>query len=281
MDNKGKIGLIIAVLIVMVIIMIVILILVYRYKPTSATSSAATGCPNVAPPGAVLALSSQLTNIQVTWNASANAVTYRVYIGTIPGFTQGSALSSYLTGATQYYITGMLLGRTYYIAVTSINSCGAESLFSQESSVTLGFPAQFRIVSRAQPSLALKVGTDFVDVEADNFCSGVAGDNLCIWTYNSSASSLSIVGDPTNCMDTFPTSVDTRVKYQPCGDPTYYNSYAAFQWNYNSSEGTLCNPYNPEGLNCIKLPGAQTPGTQVTRTTYDGTLSMQWDILQA
>lgn len=273
--------LIILIIIVLVIITIVILVFALLYKAASSSSTTSTGCSNLPPPTNLSAVSVGLTRIRVTFNAVANAARYHIYIGSISGFDKATAFNDYFTGDTQYDIEGMVLGRTYYIRVATVNDCSGEGILSAEKSATLGYPPKFRIISREQPTLALTVAPDFNNIVVDGFCSGDPGDDLCIWSYDSDTGYMTTANAPLNCMKTYPASVDYRVKYEPCGAMTYYNFAAARQWNYNTDVGSLCNPQNSEGLNCVKISGTATPGQFTVRTPYDGDIDMQWDILEA
>lgn len=281
MAETGSRRLIILFIIILVIIAIIVLIFTLIYKTESVTSPTVTGCANLPPPSSVEAISTGVTKIKVSWSPVPDAARYRVYIGSIPGFTRGTAFDDYLTGDTEYIIERQVLGRTYYIRVESINICDNAGELSEELSVELGFPEKFRIVSREQPSLALKIAPDFTNIIVDTLCTGVGLDDLCVWNYDQTEGFITGVSSSNTCIKTYPASVDLRVKYEPCGTISYYNWNAARRWNYNSENGTICNPSNAEGLNCIKINGPAIPGQSTIRVPYDGTPSMQWDIVEA
>lgn len=281
-EERGTRRLIIIFIIIVVVILIIVFILTIRYRTQAAAVSTGTTCSTVTPPNGVTARSSNVTDILVDWNMSPGAVSYRVYLGTVPGFNRTNAINSFSTAQTTYTIKGQVLGRTYFVRVASVNACAGESLLSDEAEVTLGFPPRFKIVSRDQPTLALKVAPDFQNVIVDSICTGVGPDDLCIWQYDALNGFIESVSTPTNCMKTWPTGTgDLRVKYGLCSDMTYVNYAAARQWNYDTQVGTLCNPLNSAGLNCIKIAGPSIPGQATVRVPYDGLSNMQWTIVEA
>lgn len=276
MDELATRRLILLFLIVIIVIIIIVLVLAYRYVPASTTSSSTTGCQSVSPPSNISATAENVTDIKVTWNAINGAVRYTVYIGTVPGFTKATALNTYNAISTEYTITGMIVGRTYYIMLDSVNACSNSSVLSGQISVFLGFPSKFKIISRAEPSFALKIAPDFSNIVIDNICTGVGLDNLCVWEYDSDNALIKSVSAPTNCIKTFPKDIDVRVKYGNCEVFLYPNSASARQWNYNA--GSLCNPLNSEGLNCIKIGGVPFAGQNTIAVPFDGGDDMRWTI---
>jgi Fibronectin type III domain len=71
----------------------------------------------------------------LAWNAPAAAVTgYRVYYGTSSrNYTQALGGGAYVT-ATTWTVKGLAGGKTYYFAVTAVDSSGVESAYSAEAS---------------------------------------------------------------------------------------------------------------------------------------------------
>lgn len=67
-------------------------------------------------------------HINLSWNASAGAVTYDVYRGT----TSGSITSRIGVGltSTRYIDTKVTAGTTYYYQIAAVGPSGAESLRS-------------------------------------------------------------------------------------------------------------------------------------------------------
>lgn len=282
MEERGTKTLIIIFAIALLVIVIVVLILAVRSTRTGAgTGQSATGCTSPSAPTGISAIDFQITKIRVSWSYVAAADSYKIYVGTVPGFTKSNSFADYSTRSNEYFIDDLTMGRTYYIFVESIGNCGTVSKeVSKTVSATLTFPARFQIVNRQSPNLGLKIAPDFQNIIVDNLCSGTGLDNLCIWRYD--ADNGYIVSDSAinNCMKTYPAAVDLRVKYEACSTISYYNYAAARQWNYDPKTGSLCNPLNPEGLNCVKINNAAVPGQSTIRTPYDGTGFMQWDIVE-
>jgi hypothetical protein len=279
-ENPQTIRTVVAVTAIFIIVLLVILVIltfILARRARLATNSNPCGTP--APPINVTTSTINLGVIQVNWAAVPNAVRYRVYLGSISGFTQANPLDTFNTTQTNFSITRQTLNRTYFVRVSSINQCGAESILSAETRVTLGLPRKFLIVSRANPNLALTVGPDFESIVLDNRCSGGINDNLCVWQYDPENGFIQSVGTPLNCMKTFPATVDLRVKYGSCSVLPYYNSAAARQWNFDPTSGSLCNPQNPEGLNCVRINDPLIAGQSTVRVPFDDSTNMRFDIV--
>jgi hypothetical protein len=266
-----------SIFIIVLLIIVVILTFILARKARLATNSNPCGTPS--PPINVTLSTVNLGTIQVNWSATPNAVRYHVYLGAISGFTQANPLDTFNTTQTNFTITRQTLNRTYFIRVSSINQCGAESILSPEQRVSLGLPRKFLIVSRANPNLALTVGPDFENIVLDNRCSGSINDNLCVWQYDAENGFIQSAGTPLNCMKTFPAAVDLRVKYGSCEVLPFYNSAAGRQWNFDVTNGSLCNPQNPEGLNCVKVNDPLIAGQSTVRVPFDNSNNMRFDIV--
>lgn len=280
-DRNTRRLIIVFAILILIILVIIVLLAIFNRKTGAGGASNATGCSNVPSPGNVTAITIQTTKIKVAWSSVPNADAYKIYVGTVPGFTKSNSFADYTSRTTEFTIDDLTLGRTYYIFVESINVCGnASTSVSATVSTELKFPDRFQIVSRSNPGLGLKIAPDFQNIILDNLCTGVGLDNLCIWKYDQNQGFIVSESIITNCMKTYPAAVDLRVKYEACGTISYYNYSAARQWIYTPSEGTLCNPQNPEGLNCIKIAGPVVPGQNTTRVPYDGSSRMQWDIVE-
>jgi len=77
------------------------------------------------------------TSANLTWSASTSNVSgYRVYYGTTAGsYAQAMGSGAPATG-TSYTVTGLESGKTYYFAVTAVDSTGRESGYSNEAKVS-------------------------------------------------------------------------------------------------------------------------------------------------
>jgi hypothetical protein len=99
---------------------------------------AVTVLPN--PPGAPGGLTATATSAQInlSWTATAGAVTYNIYRGTSAGGETATPLVSGVT-TTSYADTTAVAGVTYYYTVTSVSSQNVES--AQSTEVSAGIPA--------------------------------------------------------------------------------------------------------------------------------------------
>jgi fibronectin type 3 domain-containing protein len=71
-------------------------------------------------------------------STSNQVASYRIYYGTGPGnYMQPSGSGFGVGNTTSYRITGLTSGRTYYFAVTAVDSAGRESALSEEKSKSI------------------------------------------------------------------------------------------------------------------------------------------------
>jgi Abnormal spindle-like microcephaly-assoc'd, ASPM-SPD-2-Hydin len=98
------------------------------------TSDAANSPMSIAVSGAGLQLASHSADL--AWNASSGAVGYNVYRGTVSGGPYASVTSNPVT-TTSFIDANVQVGQTYYYVVTSLNSNGVESAFSNQAAATI------------------------------------------------------------------------------------------------------------------------------------------------
>ena len=71
----------------------------------------------------------------MSWTAPAGTVSgYRVYYGTSSRNYSQSLGGGIFVSTTNYTVSGLTVGQTYYFAVTAIDSAGVESGYSTEGS---------------------------------------------------------------------------------------------------------------------------------------------------
>lgn len=88
----------------------------------------------------VSSASADATSATLTWDpvSDARVIGHRVYYGTgSRDYAQAKGAGVNAGGCTTYVVTGLDRGRTYYFAVTSYDSSGNESDFSNEASKTI------------------------------------------------------------------------------------------------------------------------------------------------
>lgn len=100
--------------------------------PSPAPAPAPAPTPAPAPP------TSGTADVSWTPSTSGQVVNYRIYSGTAPRtYTQPLGSGFEVGNAASYRITGLTGGKTYYFAVTAIDSSGRESAYSDEKSKVL------------------------------------------------------------------------------------------------------------------------------------------------
>ncbi len=99
--------------------------------PTPAPSPAPAPAPTPAPAPAPAPVPAG--SAVVTWTApSGNVAGYRVYYGTSSRHYQQAPGSGNYAMRTQFTVSNLPAGQTYYFAVTAVDSSGAESAYSSE-----------------------------------------------------------------------------------------------------------------------------------------------------
>jgi hypothetical protein len=98
------------------------------------TSNATNSSMSIAVSGAGVQLASH--SVTLTWTASPGAVGYNLYRGTVSGGPY-TLLTGTPISTTSFTDTNVQSGQTYYYVVTSLNSNGAESTFSNPASATI------------------------------------------------------------------------------------------------------------------------------------------------
>jgi hypothetical protein len=129
----------------------------------TAAAAGATNTPQVIPVTLTVAsptsASPTTSWATLTWNTNTEAdlAGYKVYRGTSPG-TYGAPIATLQGNVTNYLATGLQLGTTYYVAVTTYETAGNESVYSNDvsKSVYERAPSQRRPIAFASPPAAFQ-----------------------------------------------------------------------------------------------------------------------------
>lgn len=270
----------VVIVIVIIVIIIVLAILVALFVEPSSGSDGTGGtgdCNTLGPPFNITAQAQGLTQMRITWDPVPGATRYRVFLGTVPGFTKSNALSTELTDLTLVVIGGLVAGRSYYIKIETLNACNGVGELSQEISAFIGFPSEFKIINRNQQSLVFGTnGGSMTVAQLEPDCG--AGDD-CVWTYDLATKTVRPKLFPTRCL----TSVDDnpnpdKLMLEVC-DPEPNALQAVQQWEYDEDLGSFCHPLPSEGFSCVKVDGLILPGQDLIIQNYDTTNEMKWDLL--
>jgi fibronectin type 3 domain-containing protein len=77
--------------------------------------------------------------VDLTWNASNNAVGYNVYRSTVSGGPY-TMINSSLDSATAYADNSVTAGQTYYYVATAVDSNSNESAYSTQTKAVVPSP---------------------------------------------------------------------------------------------------------------------------------------------
>ena len=113
-------------------------------QSSGATSASLSFPSNASNSPAVLSMTGTGTaqtqhTVTLTWNASADAVGYNVYRGTVSGGPY-TMINSSLDGTTTYTDSTVVSGATYYYVATAVNSESQESGYSNQVTVVSPTP---------------------------------------------------------------------------------------------------------------------------------------------
>jgi|SRR5579885_1631821 len=130
----------IAWVIVSVTILIVLFIIGINFlinKQIAATTNSCTSPPN--PPTNISFTKISANQFNISWTVAPNASSYKIYVGTSNGFQRNQAILVKAIDVPPAAITNLQTNNTYYVFITSLNSCG-ESVNSEQASFFFTFP---------------------------------------------------------------------------------------------------------------------------------------------
>jgi fibronectin type 3 domain-containing protein len=77
--------------------------------------------------------------VDLTWNASADAVGYNIYRGTVSGGPY-AMINPSLDGTTAYTDNTVVSGQTYYYVTTAVDASGNQSAYSNQTQAVIPTP---------------------------------------------------------------------------------------------------------------------------------------------
>jgi fibronectin type 3 domain-containing protein len=77
--------------------------------------------------------------VDLTWDASADAVSYNIYRGTVSGGPY-TMINTSPDSTTTYTDSTVVSGRTYYYVATAVNSKSEESGYSNQATAVIPTP---------------------------------------------------------------------------------------------------------------------------------------------
>lgn len=272
-DPNSRTVIIIGVILIIGVIIIITLILLFRNND-STNNGDQTNCALLPFPLNIKGNVQGISSIKLTWNVVSGATRYRVFIGTVPGFVTANALTTELSDSNEIVISSLVSGRDYYIRIETLNQCNLAGSLSPELKIVLGFPSEFIIANRNNNGLVFGTNdgsTALIRLETD--CR--EDDEFCYWIFNPNDRTVRPKNDITRCM----VSKDDNPNPDFIGLDLCINiPQAEKQWEYDEDLGSICHPVPSGGFSCIKTPSI-APGQEMIINSYDGTTSMQWDIL--
>lgn len=267
-------------MVIVLVILVIVLIIVIFFVRTSTGSIArggALGCsaPPDAPTGVTVS-NPQSDIISVQWNEVEDADTYRIYISRSPGFLTRDAEDVKSTDAQTISFGDFATGFTYFIKVTSFNSCG-ESIASNEISITIPFvyPDRFQITNFDDATIRFTM--DPGDATYPYRASAIPIDCVpadCWYNYNELDQTIRLQSDDTRCI----TANGTEVWIDPCNSSALVDR----QWIYNPEENSIC--LVSDSNRCIRVPASffdmvsEFEGIELGLSTND--VFSQWELLE-
>lgn len=114
----------------------------------------------------------------VSWTATANTDSYRLYVGNTAGFATIDAERA-IDAKSDNIIVLNLSPKTYYFKVVAINTCGTSNNSSEVSITITQWPDIFKLCKRDSPEICINFEGDGDPVRMSNQCT----NNECQLTY--------------------------------------------------------------------------------------------------
>jgi len=240
-------------------------------------------------PGAPTGLSAEQTDnneVTVEWDASPEALSYRLYIGLTVDFTKQQAIDIIPVPLTSKVLE-LSNGTTWYFFVTAVNDCGESHPSSIASEMpTFIWPSDvFSIVKIPVPGgVEGGIGRDTIlpidpDLIILNQCLETETPSECSYVYSPTDHKIKLSDDEGNttgqCIGVFtgtiPPGPGSNIRAVSC-TTTNQIQLDKIQWRYNDVDNSLCLLSN-NNL-CLELtnPSLGTIETSIS----DGSLEQKW-----
>lgn len=201
-------------------------------------------------------LVNQTGNNELTlqWNASTDALSYRIYVGVNLTFTKEQALDIVpVNGLTK--ILELNNGTTWYFFITAINECGesnpSNKAFEMPEFIWPSTP--FAITKAPIPGFSVEggVGVDQSNIFAlnlimENNCALQFPDDNCLYIYDTNDNKLKQSNSTGtlsgNCLGTFgttPTEPENTIRNLSCNTISQAQ-LDKIQWKYNEASKAIC-----------------------------------------
>jgi len=273
-NPNSRVFVIVGVIIIITVIVLVTLVLLRSESSTTPTSDTQTLCTLLPFPQNIQGAAQGISKIRLIWDSVTGAARYRIFVGTVPGFTTANALTTELANVNQITIGGLISGRDYFIRIETLNQCNLPGQLSPEVKITLGFPSEFVIANKINPDIVFGTfngSTSIVTLETN--C--VGDDEYCYWIHNNVDKTIRPKFDTTRCL----ISRDDGMNPDEIGiDLCIAITQDKKQWEFDEDLGSLCHPQPTGGFACIKTDTIG-PGQSMYINNFDGTNTMQWDII--
>lgn len=237
-ENTNTVTTVLLIVTVVIAIILVLLVLwIYLIYPwiknlesSSSNQVKCTAAPNT-PIG--LTGSPSSNTIVASWTATGDTDSYNVYLSNVQNFTKGTALRT-IPSTTNNVTIINLIPITYYISVSSVNSCGESPLSTPVTVIVTTWPLRIKLCKQDNPLLCLSV-SDVIGQYAT--VSQTCSNNSCNIDYVNRQKLALNPGDAFCVQSNFITNpnIENPVPSQACSASTAQN------WTINLSTGQVTN----------------------------------------